>query len=237
MAAVVHFVRHGEVHNPSSVYYGRLPGFHLSSRGFAQATEAAAALAVAAQSAAARLDGTPQLGAVRHSPLLRARETAEVLLSTAQHEKGQLLEATLHEESLLLEVYTPFDGTPISEMEAIGWQLYSHGREADGYEVFTDVLDRVKTVLDAALTGGPDGVERHIACVCHGDLCLVARLWGTSSIGEAKIRSAEFSRDDVPYPDHCSITSLLVTRDDVTGVLSVQWLPQDSEELAASVQA
>ena len=63
-----------------------------------------------------------------------------------------------------------------------------------------------------------------MACVCHGDLCLVARLWGTSSIGEGKIRSAEFSRDDVPYPDHCSITSLLVSRDDATDALSVQWL-------------
>jgi broad specificity phosphatase PhoE len=30
---VVHLVRHGEVHNPSGVLYGRLPGYHLSERG------------------------------------------------------------------------------------------------------------------------------------------------------------------------------------------------------------
>ena len=27
---VVHLVRHGEVHNPEKVLYGRLPGFRLS---------------------------------------------------------------------------------------------------------------------------------------------------------------------------------------------------------------
>lgn len=30
---VVHLVRHGEVHNPQGVLYGRLPGFRLSERG------------------------------------------------------------------------------------------------------------------------------------------------------------------------------------------------------------
>src|SRR5699024_6936779 len=30
---VVHLVRHGEVHNPTGVLYGRMPGFHLSELG------------------------------------------------------------------------------------------------------------------------------------------------------------------------------------------------------------
>jgi broad specificity phosphatase PhoE len=30
---VVHLLRHGEVHNPTGVLYGRLPGFHLSELG------------------------------------------------------------------------------------------------------------------------------------------------------------------------------------------------------------
>ena len=37
----VHVVRHGEVHNPTGVLYGRLPGFHLSERGRAQAAAVA----------------------------------------------------------------------------------------------------------------------------------------------------------------------------------------------------
>lgn len=37
----VHLLRHGEVHNPSGVLYGRLPGFKLSADGEAMAAKAA----------------------------------------------------------------------------------------------------------------------------------------------------------------------------------------------------
>ena len=30
---LVHLVRHGEVHNPEGILYGRLPGYHLSDLG------------------------------------------------------------------------------------------------------------------------------------------------------------------------------------------------------------
>ena len=41
----VHLVRHGEVHNPTGVLYGRLPGFRLSAAGEEMATVAAAQVA------------------------------------------------------------------------------------------------------------------------------------------------------------------------------------------------
>ena len=41
---VVHMLRHGEVHNPTGVLYGRLPGFRLSDAGVEMATMAADAL-------------------------------------------------------------------------------------------------------------------------------------------------------------------------------------------------
>ena len=34
---IVHLVRHGEVHNPGGILYGRRDGFHLSVRGRAMA--------------------------------------------------------------------------------------------------------------------------------------------------------------------------------------------------------
>ena len=40
-AARLHLVRHGEVHNPERVLYGRLPGFHLSDDGRDMARAAA----------------------------------------------------------------------------------------------------------------------------------------------------------------------------------------------------
>jgi broad specificity phosphatase PhoE len=61
---VVHVLRHGEVHNPDKILYGRLPGFRLSDNGRRQAETVAKALADA------------DLVAVLASPLQRAQETA-----------------------------------------------------------------------------------------------------------------------------------------------------------------
>ncbi len=60
----VHVVRHGEVHNPDGILYGRLPGFRLSDTGRNQAAAVADALA------------GRDIAAVIASPLQRAQETA-----------------------------------------------------------------------------------------------------------------------------------------------------------------
>lgn len=61
---IVHVLRHGEVHNPKGILYGRLPGFRLSVTGQAQATAVANALA------------GHDITHVVASPLQRAQETA-----------------------------------------------------------------------------------------------------------------------------------------------------------------
>ena len=60
----VHLVRHGEVHNPERILYGRLPGYRLSDRGQQMAQMAGEHLA------------DSDIAVVRSSPLLRARQTA-----------------------------------------------------------------------------------------------------------------------------------------------------------------
>ena len=60
----VHLLRHGEVHNPEDLLYGRLPGFRLSELGQRQARAAAQWLA------------GRDLGYLVASPLQRAQETA-----------------------------------------------------------------------------------------------------------------------------------------------------------------
>lgn len=61
---VVHLLRHGEVHNPEGVLYGRLPGYHLSDRGRRMADLVAESLA------------GNDVATVISSPLERAQETA-----------------------------------------------------------------------------------------------------------------------------------------------------------------
>jgi len=63
----VHLMRHGEVHNPSGVLYGRRSGFHLSDLGVEMAQTVADAIA--------HRDVTH----LRVSPLERAQETAAPL--------------------------------------------------------------------------------------------------------------------------------------------------------------
>ncbi len=60
----VHVLRHGEVHNPEGVLYGRLPDFHLSDLGREMADRVAGTLA------------NRDITVVTASPLERAQETA-----------------------------------------------------------------------------------------------------------------------------------------------------------------
>lgn len=65
---IVHLVRHGEVHNPDGVLYGRLPGFRLSELGRSQA-----------ETVARTLGQGHDIVSIVASPLQRAQETAAPL--------------------------------------------------------------------------------------------------------------------------------------------------------------
>ena len=65
MQTIAHLVRHGEVYNPDNILYGRLPGYHLSSRGRSMAAHTA------------REFEDHDVTVLKASPLTRAQETAE----------------------------------------------------------------------------------------------------------------------------------------------------------------
>ena len=67
---VVHLVRHGEVHNPGGILYGRLPAYHLSDNGREMAVLVANALA------------DHDVTHLRCSPLERAQETMGPIAAT-----------------------------------------------------------------------------------------------------------------------------------------------------------
>jgi len=64
----VHLLRHGEVHNPEGVLYGRMPGYHLSDLGTEMAVKVADAIK------------DRDIIHLRASPLERAQETARPLV-------------------------------------------------------------------------------------------------------------------------------------------------------------
>jgi len=70
MAQVIHFVRHGEVHNPEKILYGLQPGWKLSDRGNQMAQ------------VIAQWSKDLNLGAIHASPLQRAQETVAPIVKT-----------------------------------------------------------------------------------------------------------------------------------------------------------
>jgi broad specificity phosphatase PhoE len=92
---IVHLLRHGEVHNPAGVLYGRLKGYHLSELGIKMAERAADVLA------------ERDIVAVLSSPLERALETAQPIADRFGLEVGvdeRLIEAANHFEGLTFGV-------------------------------------------------------------------------------------------------------------------------------------
>ncbi|MGB3697141.1 MAG: histidine phosphatase family protein [Gordonia sp. (in: high G+C Gram-positive bacteria)] len=94
MKTIVHMMRHGEVHNPEGILYGRLPGYHLSDTGAAQARTVAVTLA------------DHDITAVFASPLQRAQETATPI--AAAHD----LAITTVDD--LIEADNQFEGLKVS---------------------------------------------------------------------------------------------------------------------------
>ena len=146
---VVHLLRHGEVHNPDGILYGRLPGFRLSDDGVRQAEVVAAYLS------------DHDVVHVAASPLQRAQQTAEPI--AARHG----LDVVTDEQ--LIEADNIFEGTEISVGDGTlrnprHWpKLYNPFRPSWG-EPYREIASRML----AATHRARDRAAGHEAvCVSH----------------------------------------------------------------------
>jgi len=153
----VWLARHGEVHNPANVLYGRLPRVRLTPEGRRQA-----------QALAESLRARP-LSAIYSSPMLRARRTADAVLTT--HPEIDRVRI----DSDLLEVRTAWQGEPLESLERIDWDFYTNPRHPQD-ESLRNIHDRMFRWLGRML-------RRHagseVLGVSHGDPILI--LVGTLS--------------------------------------------------------
>lgn len=97
-ADLIRLVRHGEVHNPTGVLYGRLPEFHLSERGREMARLAAESLV------------GHDIRRVVASPLTRTRESAQPWLELFRPALGP---QGLELDERLIEPTNVFEGTNV----------------------------------------------------------------------------------------------------------------------------
>ncbi|CQD05773.1 phosphoglycerate mutase [Mycobacterium lentiflavum] len=145
----VHVMRHGEVHNPDGILYGRLPGFHLSDRGKAQAAAVADALA------------GRDIVAVIASPLQRAQETATPIASG--------LNLPIDTDPDLIESANFFEGRRVSPGDGawrdprVWWQLRNPFTPSWG-EPYREIADRMSTAVDKARARG---AGHEVVCVSH----------------------------------------------------------------------
>ena len=132
---VVHLLRHGEVHNPMGVLYGRLPDFHLSDLGTRMATLACDHL------------HPHDLVHVVASPLERAIETAEPV--AADHGLG------IHVDGRLLEAGNAFEGQVVGVGAGIlrhpsRWPMLRDPFTPSWGEAYRGIAARMLEAVDAA---------------------------------------------------------------------------------------
>jgi broad specificity phosphatase PhoE len=159
VTTVVHVLRHGEVHNPDKILYGRLPGFSLSELGIQMAKAAAQALA--------EHDVTHLVA----SPLQRAQQTAEPFAAQ--------FTLPVEVDDRLIESANRFEGKRVAVGDGAlrdvrNWWLLRDPITPSWGEPYALIAQR----MYAALLAARDAADGHEAvCVSHQLPIWTLRRW------------------------------------------------------------
>jgi broad specificity phosphatase PhoE len=149
VTTIVHLLRHGEVHNPDQILYGRLPGFRLSERGQRQALIVAEALA------------GHDIAHVVASPLQRAQETAAPI--AAAHRLD------VQTDERLIEAGNSFEGMRVSVGDGAlrrpeHWSKLRNPFRPSWGEPYLEISHRM---LGAVYRARAEAAGREALCVSH----------------------------------------------------------------------
>jgi broad specificity phosphatase PhoE len=194
--ATVHLLRHGEVHNPERVLYGRLPGFRLSELGVRQAQAAADWLA------------QRDVGYLVSSPLERAQQTAAPLAAATG------LEVALDDR--LLEAENFLQGRPVAGGKGLfkdpsNWRYFRNPLRPSWGEPYAQIATRV---LAAARAARDKADGRDAVCVSHQlpIVCARRRAEGQRLFHDPRRRQCNLA----------SVTSITFDGDAIVGVEYVE---------------
>ena len=153
--SAVHLLRHGEVHNPDRVLYGRLPGFKLSTLGEAQAKLAAEYLR--------QFD----IGYLVSSPLERALQTAAPV--------AEMLGLEVATDDRLLEADNKLQGRNVAGGKGLftdvsNWKYFTNPFRPSWGEPYAEIASRVlaaaRDARDAAHGNDAVVVSHQLPIVC-----------------------------------------------------------------------
>ncbi len=158
MRTTVHLLRHGEVHNPEQVLYGRLPGYHLSDLGRQMAERAAEFFA------------DRDVVHLVSSPMERAQQTAAPIAAR--------LGLTVAIDERLIEAGNAFEGKRFGVGDGAlrqprAWWLLRNPIRPSWGEPYRQVLARMNAAIADARTAA-DGHEAVL--VSHQMPVWIARL-------------------------------------------------------------
>lgn len=176
---IVHLMRHGEVHNPDGVLYGRLPEYFLSDLGHKMAEAAADFLS------------KNEIIHLVASPLERAQQTAEPL--------SKLLEVEITTDERVIEAANLFEGRTFGvgdgalRRPANWWKLRNPFRPSWG-EPYAEIAKRMR----AAIADAREAARGHEAVIVSHQL----PVW----IARRSFEQKSFVHD--PRKRQCSLASL-----------------------------
>lgn len=149
----VHLLRHGEVHNPAKVLYGRLPGYRLSTAGEEMARSAASWFTGVA--------ADPPITHLVSSPLERAQQTAAPI--------AEALGLTIATDDRLIEAASDFEGLRVAVGDGAlrdprhWWKLRNPFRPSWG-EPYVEIAARMLRAVEAARDAARGSAA---VCVSH----------------------------------------------------------------------
>ncbi|EWS99902.1 hypothetical protein N865_19880 [Intrasporangium oryzae NRRL B-24470] len=130
---VVHLMRHGEVHNPEGLLYGRLDGYHLSDLGREMAETVARHLMA------------DDITHVVASPLDRAQETARPI--AASHG------VAITTDARVIESANYFEGKQVGRKDLLHprhWHVLSNPTKPSWGEPYVQIAERMLAAIDDA---------------------------------------------------------------------------------------
>jgi broad specificity phosphatase PhoE len=157
----IYFIRHGESEaNIRHVISNRESSFHLTPKGRRQA-----------EALAEKLRDIP-LSAIFSSPVLRARETAEIL-STDLGVAYQVTEALREYDCGILEEKSDEESWRYHRQYFEDWIIRkNYTSKPDEGECFLDIQNRFVPFIDELVSANSHG-DRHILLIGHGGLFLL----------------------------------------------------------------
>lgn len=154
MTTQIYFVRHGEVRNPKKIWYGRLPFYFLSANGKLQMENTAKYLA------------DKKIDIIYSSPLIRARQSAEIL-------RKKLKLPKVHFSKKLLEVKSSLQGSTDNYLLSINYDFYSSEEKKITGETIEQLSERMQEFIQGV-------VKLHkgktVAVVSHGDPIMIVKV-------------------------------------------------------------